>query len=102
MTPHQAIAEYVPWLPGSAADKAASLGVHKSTLFAWIAEAEGRAPAPREGRAGRKRHREPTWADVLKLAKLLREHGANVTASGVTAGQVASKAMDEALCDELA
>ena len=101
MTPHQAIAEYLPWLPGTTADKAAKLGIHKSTLFAWLAEAEGRAPAPREGRAGRKRHREPTWADVLKLARLMREHGKDVAAFAVTAERLAAARMDEALYAEL-
>lgn len=101
VTPCQAIAENLPWLPGSVADKAAKLGVHKSTLFAWLAEAEGRAPAPREGRAGRKRHREPTWTDVLKLARLMREHGANVAAFAVTAERLAASEMDADLYAEL-
>lgn len=101
MTPHQAIAEYVPWLPGTTADKATKLGVHKSTLFHWLAEAEGRSSAPREGRAGRKRHREPTWHDVLRLARLMREHGQNVAAFAVTAERLAASEMDEALYAEL-
>ncbi len=96
MTPHQAIAENLPWLPGSVADKAAKLGIHKSTLFAWLAEAEGRSPAPREGRAGRKRHREPTWVDVLKLARLMGEHAADVQAFAVTASRLAAREMDAA------
>lgn len=96
MTPARAIAESIAWLPGSVSDKAAKLGVHKSTLFAWLSEAEGRSPAPREGRAGRKRHREPTWVDVLKLARLMREHGKDVVAVAVTAERLAAKEMDAA------
>ena len=102
MRPVQAIAQSLGLLPGSAADKAAQLGIHKSTLFAWLAEAEGRAPAPREGRAGRKRHRDATWHDVLKLSELLREHGKDVTAAAAELARLASRELSDAMYDELA
>ena len=102
MTPVQAIAENLKLLPGSVADKAAQLGVHRSTLFAWLAEAEGRAPAPREGRAGRKRHRAATWHDVLRLGCLLRRHGNAATDAGFDAERLASRELSDAMYDELA
>jgi hypothetical protein len=101
MTPVQALAENLKLLPGSAADKAAQLGIHKSTLFAWIAEAEGRAPSPRDGRAGRKRHRDATWHDVLVLAELSRAHGKSVTTAAAELARLASRELSDAMYDEL-
>jgi DNA-binding transcriptional MerR regulator len=81
VSPLETIARLLPLLPGSDRSKAAQLGVTPQVLCAWLAEYEGTAKPPVEGRAGRRRYRAPNAADVERIVGLLREHGADVGAA---------------------
>jgi len=74
VTPLATIARLLPLLPGSDRSKAAQMGITPQVLCAWIAEYEGTARPPVEGRAGRRRYRAPNVADVARIVELLREH----------------------------
>ena len=72
------ITRYIGLLPGSIGERAELLGVRRETLSRWLSEAEGTAPAPAPGRAGRRRVGHPTPAHVARLVWLLQQHAADV------------------------
>lgn len=79
MTPnHRLIARYIGLLPGTIGDRAELLGVRRETLSRWLSEAEGTAPAPAPGRAGRRRVGHPTAAHLARLLWLLQNHATHV------------------------